>query len=333
MKVGFVILNYISFDDTIAAVSSLVGQLAKDNQPRKADIHIVVVDNDSPNDSQQELGSYIDTRMSRRLEENNIEIQLVAAGINEGYGAGNNIGLARLFQVAGCDVVFVVNSDVVIQKIDLQELIGTLRGQEPLCIGVQIEQPTTVNERIVGGAVFCPWTFRSRNIYDARVLDGKRRSEVVYISGAFFGMNAALFELTRGFWEEYFLYYEELDLFYRVRKCSNKWPGLAILKNWVVRHEVGGSTGNSTDARKKSAIAEYYSSRARLLFARRHLRRFMPIALAYNAVLLADRARRGNWVAARSILKGSIDGIREIDGKRMQLHINELRSRNESRVV
>lgn len=333
MKVGFVILNYINYGDTISAMSSLVSLLTKDNQPRKADIHIIVVDNNSPNDSHRELGSYIDTLMSRRQEGNNFEIQLVAAGNNEGYGAGNNIGLARLFQVVGCDVVFVVNSDVVIQKIDLLELILALRVQEPLCIGAQIEQPTTVNKRIVGGAVFSPWTFRSRNIKDARVLEDKRRSEVVYISGAFFGMNAVLYELTRGFREEYFLYFEELDLFYRVRQCSNKWPRLAILKNWVVSHAVGGSTGNSIDARKKSMIAEYYSSRARLLFTRRHLRRFMLIALAYNAVLLADRLRRGNWAAARTILKGSIDGIRERGGIRMQLHANELRSRNESRVV
>lgn len=325
MKVGFVILNYITFGDTIAAVNSLVCQLKKDHQARKFDIHIVVVDNSSPNDSLRELQTYIGT-LRNDLLEGNIDIQLVAAANNAGYGAGNNLGLARLFQVAGCAVVFVINSDVVVQEINLQELFEVLQSQEPLCLGALIDHPTTVNKRIVGGAVFCPWTFRSRNIYDAKALVGKRWSEIVYISGAFMGMNAALFELTRGFSEGYFLYFEELDLFYRVRECSNRWPRSTILKKWVVRHEIGGSTGNSIDARKKSMIAEYYSARARLLFARRHLIRFMPIALAYNAGLMANRIRHGNWIAVRRILEGSIDGIRKINGKKIQLHRDELRS-------
>ncbi len=325
MKVGFVILNYITFGDAIAAVNSLVCQLKKDHQAQKSEIHIVIVDNNSPNDSQRELQTYIGA-LSNDLLGENIDIQLVAAANNAGYGAGNNLGLAMLFQVVGCDAVFVINSDVVVQEINFQELFDVLQSHEPLCLGALITQPTSVNKKIIGGAVFCPWTFRSRNIYDAKALVGNRWSGMVYIAGAFMGMNAALFELTRGFWEGYFLYFEELDLFYRVRECSNRWPKLAILKKWVVRHEVGGSTGNSIDARKKSMISEYYSARARLLFARRHLTCFMPIALAYNAGLIANRMRHGNWIAVRRILEGSIDGIRMIGGKKMLLHREELRN-------
>ncbi len=98
-KIGIVILNYKSYSDTIRLVSDL--------QLQKGDIflEIVVVDNDSPNESSVEIEKYLN---SRNFEYN---VYFIKNTCNLGYAKGNNVGLRYLEQF-NCDYVAVLNNDI-----------------------------------------------------------------------------------------------------------------------------------------------------------------------------------------------------------------------------
>ena len=312
MRVGFVILNYQNYSATINCANTLIEHLRKFVQDPDLDWRILVLDNGSPNESWTRLSNWFECveTICRGWVTLNRNDQ------NYGYGKGNNIGLRELFNEQKCDVVFVVNSDVTIKWIDLRDLKVLISEAGPACIGVRIIEDGDDQGVIVGGASFCPISFRSR-----MVLSNEPRSRgVFYISGAFLGFNRQLFFITNGFNETQFLYFEELELFYRVRQMIRRWPTVSVLDEWIVEHSVGGSTGNAKGGKEKSPLTDYYSSRGRILFAREYLSLFILNAVAYNVLLCAQRATRGRWAGLRAIIIGTFHGIMGRGGRNADFH-------------
>lgn len=98
-KIGTVVLNYHNFKDTISCVESLE-QETYDNYA------IVVVENGSNNESAAVL--------SERFA-NDARVTLLISRENLGFARGNNLGIRHAREVLGCDYVFVLNSDTLVQ--------------------------------------------------------------------------------------------------------------------------------------------------------------------------------------------------------------------------
>ena len=79
--IGVVILNYNSYQDTINLVQELQCQSLSEN------LRIIVVDNDSPNNSYEFL---------KELEDRFSNTVVLQTGENLGYAKGNNFGLEYL---------------------------------------------------------------------------------------------------------------------------------------------------------------------------------------------------------------------------------------------
>lgn len=75
--IGIVVLNYLNWWDTVDLVESIKSQSFKD-------FEIIIVDNDSANDSVEQL--------TKRYE-NESNIHLLVSKSNQGYARGNNIGI------------------------------------------------------------------------------------------------------------------------------------------------------------------------------------------------------------------------------------------------
>jgi len=312
MRVGFVVLNYQNYTATISCVDSLVTQLASRPDVSSYSWKIAVLDNNSPNKSWTELVAWLGCADPARRA----NIILLRNEANLGYGGGNNVGLRTLFDKEDCDIVFVVNSDVIAKHIRLEALESAASENRPTCLGVMLQETDRPKEVVVGGAYFrAPWFHSSRPATVNNATWG-----LFYVSGAFFGFNRALFAVTGGFNESHFLYFEELDLFFRVREVIGNWPDVKILKEWHAFHSVGGSTGNAPSGAHKSQLSEYYSARARILFARRHLLRLMANAIAYNVVLCVDRAARGRGRQLCGIIAGTVHGILGRTGETLSVH-------------
>lgn len=96
MKIGIVLLNYKDYKMTEAA-ANMACRLPID--------YVVVIDNNSPNNSAVELA-----KLHHR------KLTFIASSQNKGYSAGNNIGIKYLLDNTDCDIIGVVNPDVIIDK-------------------------------------------------------------------------------------------------------------------------------------------------------------------------------------------------------------------------
>lgn len=106
-KIVSVVLNYISYNDTVKCVDLLKEQTYKNHE-------IIIVDNGSKNESYNILNS-------RYAADENV--YLLESKENLGFAKGNNIGINFARKKLNADYVFVVNSDVLIRKTLLSEII------------------------------------------------------------------------------------------------------------------------------------------------------------------------------------------------------------------
>lgn len=96
-KIGVVILNYITWQETARCIESI-----RDNAPEES-VRIYVVDNASPEVEQ------LKEICSREKAE------LLCNTRNMGYAAGNNVGLKRAMD-DGCDYIVISNNDILYQQ-------------------------------------------------------------------------------------------------------------------------------------------------------------------------------------------------------------------------
>ena len=281
-KVGFVVLNFGRPDMALRACASIAELV---DQP-----HLVLVDNFSSKENRDAAEREI-SGMGRNC-------MFLPLPENRGYAAGMNAGLECLFESTDIDLAFAVNSDVMMRKFDLKIPDP---GSECLLAVTVVED----GRSRVGASSFLPWLCRRRDVGSAGELSGPG---CVYVEGCFVGLSRSLFEVIEGFSEDYFLYFEELDLVYKYRHIRGSFPHVTYAPGIIVEHIHGGATGMRKGL-ARSAFAEYWSSRSRIVFMRRHMPWFLCSALTYN-VLLALRALLGvRPDLAKAVWKGTRDAL------------------------
>lgn len=103
MKVAFVILHYLTINETIECITSISENLMSgDNE-----IFIIVVDNNSPNNSYEVL--------KNKYEYDN-DIIIIHNDTNMGYAKGNNTGFLYAKTVLNADYIVLLNNDTVIRQ-------------------------------------------------------------------------------------------------------------------------------------------------------------------------------------------------------------------------
>lgn len=131
MKLGVVILNYKSYDVTLDCLAKMEKLELVDD--------IVVVDNNSPNESYQKL----------QAKQSGHRWQLLQSGENRGYSAGNNVGIRYLMEHTDDDIIGIVNPDVSFDDDFLQQLREAFATHEEYAIltGVQHRKDGSVSNR------------------------------------------------------------------------------------------------------------------------------------------------------------------------------------------
>jgi GT2 family glycosyltransferase len=197
--------------------------------------------------------------------------RLVETGRNAGFGAGVNAG-AQVALADGADVLVVANPDLAVSAEVVAELAAVVRADHDVAVAPRIVRPD--GSLWFGGGVV--------SLDDARTLlvpaDGADPDDAAtgassrrppWLSGACFAMHRDLWTTVAGFDDDYFLYWEDVDLSYRVVKAGGR---LAVRQDLVAVHDVGGTQHDVTQ-RAKSSTYYYYSCRNRLVFAAKHLDR------------------------------------------------------------
>ncbi len=98
-RLGLVILNYMTYFQTIESVDSAL-------RTSQSLYRLYIVDNDSPNESLVIL--------EKHFPPNDGKVVLIKSDRNGGFSYGNNVGLRRAL-ADGCDIVILSNNDIVFE--------------------------------------------------------------------------------------------------------------------------------------------------------------------------------------------------------------------------
>lgn len=227
---------------------------------------------------------------------------------NRGYGGGTNAGAARAL-ADGAEVIIALNPDAQIDSAALLALTRAAAGRDVL-----------VSPRILSsdGRV---WFAGARLFLDDGSTAGEsssgsqdERTARPWATGACFAISAGLWSKIGGFDEEYFLYWEDIDLSHRVLDVGGSLEAVEA----VVIHDEGGTHTDQRSSRAKSSTYYFYNIRNRLLYARKHLdpmtrRRWVRSTptVAYRVLLQGGRRQLVTSTAPwRAYLRGMWAGWR-----------------------
>lgn len=125
MKIGFVILHYLTDNDTVECVESI------EKVCKKSDYHIVIVDNFSNNGSIEKL---------EKDFSNEKKIHIIKNKENLGFARGNNVGYEYCRDTLKCDVITVCNNDtILLDKNFGNHIIDDIKKYDVGVIGPDIE--------------------------------------------------------------------------------------------------------------------------------------------------------------------------------------------------
>ncbi len=124
IKFVFVILHYITIEDTKECVESIKKNINYDNY------EIVIVDNLSPNNTGRDIQS---------LYRNEEKVHIILNEENLGFAKGNNIGFKYAKEVLKADFIGLINNDTVIkQKEFITKIINKFKEESYYVLGPDI---------------------------------------------------------------------------------------------------------------------------------------------------------------------------------------------------
>lgn len=236
--IALVVVNYGSH----GLLEQNLGPLAGSLNPAQ----IVVVDNFRTRDDSQQVKA-LATRNGWSL---------VALPSNEGFGSGTNAGVA-LAQERGFRRFLLINPDARIDEAGVDALARECAAHPGNIAGARIVRPD-------GSAWFHGGTILRSRGRTSMGPSAVSSAPDGWITGACMMIHDDLWKRLGGFDDEYFLYWEDVDLSWR---CTEGGGSLTVLPNVTVEHSVGGTQRGGG----KTTTYVYYNCRNRLLFAARHL--------------------------------------------------------------
>ena len=190
------------------------------------DYEVIIVDNNSPDDSVQIIkDKYLsDPAVAAKTK-------LIFNPENFGFGIGNNIGMKQ----ATGDYILLLNTDTKISPENLQVMVDFISKRPDIGAATcklikadgQIDpasrrsEPNLVRSffRLFGFQSLFPKVFGGYNLLNK---DPNISSELESCSGAYFLMSREAYEKTGGFDERFFMYGEDLDLCRSIRESGLK---------------------------------------------------------------------------------------------------------------
>ncbi len=288
-KVGIVILNYNSCEDTLACLEAV-------RRSQGGERRVWVVDNGSEDGSADAIPP--------RLREDEVWLP---TGSNLGYAGGNNAGIRQAL-AWGAAYVLVLNPDCRVEPDFLPYLVRALEAVPKAgaaCPLVLSEDGETIQS--LGGSISL-WTGRcDRRLYGRPAAEAGSASWSVvdWPHGSCMLIRRELFEEVGLLNEAYFLYYEEVELALRARREG--WVALAI-PNSRVRHRDTTADGVA------SPVVSFYGTRNQAWVVAQYGRLWHRCAFIVLScyvrwpVKALARLARGRFRAAWAVLRGGWAG-------------------------
>jgi len=261
---------------------------------------IIVIDNGS---------SDLTVKKIKKIKEKNKNLFLIENKKNFGFGKANNQGIKK---ASGRYILF-LNSDVLIEKINWKKIIDYMEKNDD--IGA-----LTVKVKLKNGQIdpashrglptlwrsFCYFSslekILSFNLFFKKIFGGYHLlhlnldmiHQVEAISGAFFLTRKKLMEKLNGFDEDFFMYGEDLDLCFRIKKLDYK---IIYYPDFEVLHLKYQSGLKSRDE-KINLKTKFYFFQSMKIFYQKHYQKKHPFFVNFLVNFILDlkiKSYEKNW--------------------------------------
>jgi N-acetylglucosaminyl-diphospho-decaprenol L-rhamnosyltransferase len=281
-----VIVNWNSSTQLRECLESIV---SSDRNEFKFD-RVIVVDNASTDSSLD------------GLEQIDLPLNIIRNSQNQGFGAACNQGAA----ISNSDYLLFLNPDTRVSQNSLDRSVSFMEKsshQKVGVVGVQLVDgqgkvqrncvrfPSTMTflYNIIGIDKLLKTKFTS---YKMTEWDHHNTQQVDQIMGAFYLIRHELFRKLDGFDERFFVYFEDLDLSYRVHKLGWSSYYLADVRSY---HKGGGTSENVKSTRL------FYFIRSRILYTYKHFNMLQATAILLATLSIEPLTRIGFALVKLSI--------------------------------
>jgi N-acetylglucosaminyl-diphospho-decaprenol L-rhamnosyltransferase len=276
MNLALVIINYNTARDLKACLNSVREKLG--------DVSTLVIDNGS-NDGSQEI-------VRREFP----WVELVENPGNPGYASACNVGM----RATDTPYVLILNSDVEFLGDGLEGLLSYMDSHKDVAVAgpkllnsdgtrqMSCRRFPSMLENVAHGFLGDIWPGNPfSKSYQMKELEGEEPCEVDWVSGAAMLLRRGAVDVVGGFDEGYFMYVEDVDLCWRLRKASFSavyYPGFDLV------HHIGRAS------EQQSMRMHYQHHLSMFRFFRKRYQGLKGILL--SPVIVAGLAARFLIVAA-----------------------------------
>ncbi len=207
------------------------------------------------------------------------QVKLIRSSVNLGFAAANNLGFAQ----ARGDYVVLLNSDAFLKPQALPRAVAYMRADPTIGAGgarligsdgswqpSARQFPSILNHFLTISGLAAKY-HRSQFFgrADRTWADHNQATQADWVPGAFFIIPRRVLEQVGYFDEQFFLYYEEVDLCKRIKSAGYKiwyWPDVVVV-------HLGGESSKTLTQLNFSTVGKHVSlwqMRSALLFYRKH---------------------------------------------------------------
>lgn len=262
MDISIIIINYKSTKLILDCIESIYQHTSKNS------FEIILVDNNSQDDCQEQVMlKYPATRW-------------LQMGYNAGFGRANNAG----FEIAGGELILLLNADTIILDGAIDKCASLLRKHnEAIGCGVQLLNPDGSNQisgayNIKGGLnslLPLPYTgsiIRSLGYLSKSTVPSIKEfndaTEIDWIVGAFIMVKKDLLKKSGYFDTDFFMYAEEIEWCNRLRKNGK----LLLFSEPKVIHLLGGTSNDYYDTTENENGKNVWNKKGRQIIISNMLR-------------------------------------------------------------
>lgn len=312
-SLGVVIVTFNAADVIIDCLESLM-------RAEGVALEIVVIDNSSTDGTLAVLQSWLAgaqnwtapgdcpftiTADRPVLEAGSHRIAVHEAGVNGGFAAGVNMGLAVLMAKPALTRFWILNPDSMVPATSPRAMATCTAPDEGFSLmGGRVLYYDYPEQIQIDGGTINRWTGVTGNLNLCAPYPQTpppRAEEMQFITGASMVASRQFIERAGPMPEDYFLYYEEVDWALR----RGNLP-LILCQEAIVYHRAGTAIGSPTIGRPASPFSLYFKHRGRMRFVRRYFPWALPVALVYSFAKAAQLMLKGYGPEGATLLRASL---------------------------
>jgi len=216
LKISIIIVNYNTAKYLESCIKSVV------YFENKYDLEFIVVDNKSEDNSEDIINKLISEYKN---------VKCVFLDSNKGFAYANNRGV----EISDGDYVLILNPDIVFTECVFEKLIALHQARKPGVLGVKLfgednlfqhkyyQKYPSILQYILFYSIFSKPFIKSgyylnKFLYNKINTTGDEVISVPQIPGAFMFFKSEIYREYNGFNENYFLFFEDVDLCFRINK-------------------------------------------------------------------------------------------------------------------